>query len=159
MIRRFLALAVLTALVACDNTEDVDELKSYVQTVHGFEDYNRQVEALITRFDDPTSAITDADITAARQTLDDYAAAVRAVPKPSENVLKHTHQLYVRTFGDARKLARDETGDTKRQAQSVAIGLRRLRTAIEDRVYPSLDVMLAREKLEGGEYELGWPED
>ncbi len=90
MIRRFLALAVLTALVACDNAEDVDELKSYVQIVHGFEDYNRQVEALITRFDDPTSAITDADITAARQKLDDYAAAVRAVPTPSENVLKHT---------------------------------------------------------------------
>ena len=159
MYRRFLALAVLAAFAACDNTADVEELKSYVQTVQGFQNYNRQVEALVTRFDDPTSDVTGADIIAARQMLDDYAAAVEAVPTPSETLLKNTHQLYKRSFGDARRLARDETGDTKRQAHSVAIGLRRLRTAIKDRVYPSLDVMLAREKLEGGEYELGWIED
>ena len=40
----------------------------------------------------------------------------------------------------------------------MAIGLRNLRRDIEQRVYPSLIVLLAREQLEGGEFELSWPE-
>ncbi|MBT3346564.1 MAG: hypothetical protein HN712_18900 [Gemmatimonadetes bacterium] len=158
MIRKILALAVLAALAACGNEAEVEELKSYVQHLHGFDAYNRQVHALILRFDDPTSDIGAADIAAARSMLDEYAAAVEAVPTPAASLLRNTHNLYVRSFGDARRLALDETGDAKRQAHSVAIGLRRLRTAIEDRVFPSLDVLLAREKLEGEQYDVGWPE-
>lgn len=160
MIRRIVALAVLAALFACGDAQDeVEELKTYVQHLRGLDDYNRQVEVLIKQFDDPTSEITPADIAAARKMLGEYATAVEAVPSPTSSMLRNTHNLYVRSFGDARRLASDETGDEKRQAHSVAIGLRRLRTAIEDRVFPALDVLLARERLDGEEYELGWPTD
>ena len=112
----------------------------------------------ILRFDDPSVPVTDADIESARAMLDEYAAAVNAIPELDERTIRNTHDLYQRSFEDARRLARDETGDTRRQAHSVAIGLRNLRRDIEQRVYPSLVVLLAREQLEGGEFELSWPE-
>lgn len=153
-----LILTLALGLLACGREAEIAELKSYVKTVQKFEPFNERVERTILRLDDPSLAVTDADIATARAMLDEYAAAVGAVAELDERTIRNTHDLYVRSFESARVLARDETGDTRRQAQSVAIGLRNLRRDIEQRVYPSLVVLLAREKLEGGEYELAWPE-
>ena len=101
--------------------------------------------------------MTQADVNAARQLVDDYAAKVRSLEEPYESALRHTHGLYARCFDDARILARDETGDLRRQAYSCAIGLRNLRRDIGDRVYPSIEVLLARKGIghgEGDEYAL-----
>ena len=77
--------------------------------------------------------------------------------EPDDNTLRSTHELYLRTFKDARRLATDRTGDLRRQAHSVAIGFRNLRRDVADRLYPSLDVLLARRNLESEEYALTWP--
>ena len=158
MLRSLLPLTLALGLMGCGNEAQVAELTSYVREIQKLKPFNERVEQTIVRFDDPSSEVTDADIAAARLLLDEYAAAVEAVPYLYDATLRNTHGVYVRAFEDARRLARDETGDTRRQAHSVAIGMRNLRRDVEDRVYPSVDVLLARENLEGGEFELLWPE-
>lgn len=163
MARGLTTLAVLALLVGalgvsgCGKQEEAAELSAYVQAIRPFDAYNRRVEETIIRFDDPTQEIKQADILAARGLLDEYAAVVAAVPQPEDRTLRNTHGVYVRAFEEAHRLARDETGDTKRQSHSVAIGLRKLRRDIEDRVYPSLDVLASRYKLAGDEYVFAWP--
>jgi hypothetical protein len=159
MVRGLLiTLALAVGVTGCGREAEIAELKQYVKSIQEFHSFNERVERTILRFDDPSVPVTDADIEAARAMLDEYAAAVDAIPELDERTIRNTHDLYQRSFEDARRLARDETGDTRRQAHSVAIGLRNLRRDIEQRVYPSLIVLLAREQLEGGEYELAWPE-
>ncbi len=153
-----LTLTLAVGLTGCGREEEIAELKQYVKSIQEFQDFNERVERTILRFDDPSVPVTNADIEAARAMLDEYADAVNTIPALDERTIRNTHDLYQRAFEQARRLARDETGDTRRQAHSVAIGLRNLRRDIEQRVYPSLIVLLAREQLEGGEYELAWPE-
>ena len=162
MMSRIVVLAVILGLWGCGNEAEVFELKTYVKTVQGFGDYNQRIEDYIAQFDDPSRQITQMDLDQSRQLVDEYAAAVADVPEPEENVLRNIHNLYVRSYADARRLARDqtgaETGDLKRQAHSIAIGMRNLRRVIEDRVYLSIDILLAREHIEGDEWKLSWPE-
>lgn len=153
-----LTLTLVVGLTGCGREAEIAELKQYVKSIQEFQDFNEHVERTILRFDDPSVPVTDADIEAARTMLDEYADAVNTIPALDERTIRNTHDLYQRAFEQARRLARDETGDTRRQAHSVAIGLRNLRRDIEQRVYPSLIVLLAREQLEGNEYELAWPE-
>ncbi len=153
-----LTLTLAAGLTGCGREAEIAELKQYVKSIQKFHSFNERVERTILRFDDPSLAVTDVDIEAARAMLDEYAAAVNAIPELDDRTIRNIHDLYERAFESARLLARDETGDTRRQAHSVAIGLRNLRRDIEQRFYPSLIVLLAREKLEGGEYELSWPD-
>lgn len=165
MARGLLTLAALALLVGgfgasgCGKEEEASELKTYVQSIRPFDAFNRRVEDTIVRFDDPTQEITVDDILAARALLDEYAGVVSSVAQLDDRTLRNTHGVYVRAFEEAHRLARDETGDTKRQSHSVAIGLRKLRRDIEDRVYPSLDVLASRYKLEGAEFAFAWPAD
>ena len=152
-------MAVLVGALGCGKEEEKAELKTYVLAIKQLDPFNQRVEATIVRFDDPTQDITTADIQTARDLLADYSKAVEAVEAPTEKQAKNTHGLYARSFAEAERLATDETGDMRRQAHSVAIGLRNLRRTVEDRVYPSLDVLLARHKLESKELELRWPKD
>ena len=162
MLRKIVVLAVILGLWGCGNEAEIAELKTYVKTLQGFGNYNQRIENYIAQFDDPSRQITQMDLDQSRQVLDEYAAAVAAVPKPDENVLRNIHGLYVRSYVDARRLARDETGaetdDLKRQGHSIAIGFRNLRRVIEDRVYLSIDILLARRHIEGDEWKLSWPE-
>lgn len=158
MLRGLLSLTLFLVLPGCGNDADVAELKGYVAQLQKLRPLTERVEQTITRFEDPTSQISGADIAAARQSIEEYAAAVNAITYPSESALRDIHGVYVRSFEDARRLALDGTGDTRSQAHSVASGLRKLRRDVEDRVYPSVDVLLARVHLEGGEYELNWPQ-
>lgn len=159
MVRGLLMLAVLVGALGCGKEEDKAELKTYVLAIKKLDPYNQRVEATILRFDDPTQDITSADIGAARDLLSEYSKAVEAVAVPYEKQAKNTHGLYARSFAEAERLARDETGDMRRQAHSVAIGLRNLRRTVEDRVYPSLDVLLSRHKLDNEELRLAWPKN
>lgn len=159
MVRAILLLTTLALALGCGSKEEeAAELKAYVLQIKKFESYNERVEQTIVRFDDPTQDITREDILAARALLRDYAADVQAVTPPTETQAKNTHGLYARTFDDASQMANDETGDIRRQSQSVAIGMRNLRRAVEDRVYPSFGVLLARYELVGEDYELSWPQ-
>ncbi len=157
MVRGLLMLAVLVGALGCGKEDEAAELKTYVLAIKQLHPFCQSVEATIVRFDDPTQDITSADIQAARELLAEYSRAVAAVVVPAEKQAKNTHGLYARSFEEAERLATDETGDMRRQAHSVAIGLRNLRRTVEDRVYPSLSVLLARHKLEGETYELSWP--
>jgi len=152
-------LAVLVGALGCGKEEDKAELITYVLAIKKLDPFNQRVEVTIVRFDDPTQDITSADIEAARNLLSEYSTAVEAVEVPTEKQAKNTHGLYARSFAEAERLARDETGDMRRQAHSVAIGLRNLRRTVEDRVYPSLDVLLSRHKLDSEELTLAWPKN
>ena len=159
MVRGLLiTLALAVGVTGCGREAEIAELKQYVKSIQEFHSFNERVERTILRFDDPSVPVTDADIQAARAMLDEYAAAVNAIPELEDRIIRNTHDLYQRAFENARVLARDETGDTRRQAHSVAIGLRNLRRDIEQRFYPSVVVLLGRADLAGGEYELAWPE-
>jgi hypothetical protein len=157
MVRTLLMLALIVGVLGCGKAEETAELKRYVSDIRKFDSWNARVEATILRFDDPTQEINNSDIEAARNLLDEYEAVVAAVEQPEDRTLRNTHGVYVRAFEEARTLARDETGDTKRQSHSVAIGLRKLRRDIEDRVYPTLEVLLSRYKLAGDEFIFAWP--
>lgn len=157
MLPGLLCLALALGLSGCSDEPQVAELKAYARQIHGFRPFDERVEQTIARLDDPTWAVTDADIEAARTLLDEYAAAVAAVPDPDEAALRDTHGVYGRAVEEARRRARDGTGDTRHRAHAVAIALHDLRRDVEGRVYPSLDVLLARANLGGGGYELSWP--
>ena len=162
MMRGIVGLAVILGLWGCSNESEITELKAYVKTIQGFGEYNQRVENYIAQFDDPSREITQTDLDRSRQLLDEYAAAVGAVPEPDERALRNIHGLYARSFEDAGRLARDETGaetgDLRRQAHSIAIGARNLRRDVETRVYPSIELLLIRRKIEGEEWALSWPE-
>ena len=150
MLPGLLILGLVLCLGGCSDETEIGELKAYVKNVQKFQHFNVDVQRYITQFDDPSIPVTQADVNAARKLVDDYAAAVRAMEEPYESALRHTHGLYARCFDDARTLARDETGDLRRQAYSCAIGLRNLRRDIGDRVYPSIEVLLARKSIGHG---------
>ena len=157
MLPGLLILGLVLCLGGCSGEDELEELKLYVKNVQKFQHFNEEVQRYITQFDDPTIPVTQADVNAARALVDEYAVAVRALEEPYESALRHTHGLYARCFDDARTLARDETGDLRRQGWSVVIGLRNLRRDIGDRVYPSIEVLLARKSIgheEGDEYAL-----
>ncbi|MDP6108324.1 MAG: hypothetical protein QGI33_07820 [Candidatus Brocadiia bacterium] len=157
MLPGLLILGLVLCLAGCGDEAEIEELKAYVKTVQAFQHFNENVQRYITQFDDPSIPVIQADVDAARRLVDDYAAKVASLEEPYESALRHTHGLYARCFDDARLLARDETGDLRRQAYSVVIGLRNLRRDIGDRVYPSIEVLLARKGIghaEGDEYAL-----
>ena len=160
---RWLSMFVLVlGLWGCGSEAEVEELKVYVKAVQEFRGHNEEIERYIARFDDPSIPKTEQEVAAARQMIDDYAMAVRTIEEPDESALRHTHGLYARSFDDARRLARDLTGDLNRQAHSVAIGLRNLRRDIRDRVYPSIEVLLDRKDIshaKGSGYQMPWPEE
>ncbi|MEE2657429.1 MAG: hypothetical protein VX733_02925 [Candidatus Latescibacterota bacterium] len=158
MLRGLIPLALALGFLGCSGEEEIEELKQYVSQIQAFHHYNQKMEDFIVQFDDPSRELVVGDILASRKLLDEYHAAVAAVALPSETALKNAHRLYVRSFDDSKRLARDETGDLRRQAHSVVIGLRRLRTVIADRFYPSIEVLLARKNLAGDTYNLFWPE-
>ena len=160
MLRQLSVLALVLVLWGCGGEDEVEELKMYVKSIQQFYDHNMQIEKYIAQFDDPSIPVTEAEVHAARKLVDDSAAAVRALEEPDESALKNTHRLYARCFDDARRLAQDLTGDLRRQAHSVAIGMRNLRRDIRDRVYPSIEVLLDRKKIshvKGSEYAMPWP--
>ncbi len=158
MVRGLLALALLVGALGCGNEEEIAQLKHYSAEIHKLDQFNRRVQAEILRFDDPTQDITRADIQGAFDLLEEYQKAVAAVTAPDAATASNTHDLYVRSFDEAMGLASDEKGDTKRRTQSAAIGLRDLRRKLKDRVYPTFNLLMAREKLTGEQYELVWPE-
>ena len=157
MLRGLVALTVVLGLWACSEETEIAELKAYVKALQQISHHNDQIQSFITKLDDPTFEVTEQSNNEARKLLEDYSAAVSAVFEPDDNTLRSTHELYLRTFKDARRLATDRTGDLRRQAHSVAIGFRNLRRDVADRLYPSLDVLLARRNLESEEYALRWP--
>ena len=161
MARKLVVCILFLGLIGCSGKDEVAELTDYVKTVKGFNHYNQSIENYIIQFDDPTYKKTESGVEAARQLIDDYDAAVKAIGDIEKSDLRNTHKLYSRSFDQARKLARDLTGDLDRQAHSVAIGLRNLRRDIRDRVYPSLEVLLDRKGLEykSGEYALPWGDE
>ena len=142
MLRTFAAFAFALSLWSCGNETTVEELKQYVKTIQQFHRYNVEVEDYIQALGDLSIEKSEADILAARKLLEDYAAAVSAVPDPDDNTLRSTHELYLRAFNDARRVATDRTGDLRRQAHSVKIGFSKLRTDIRGRFYPSVVVLL-----------------
>ena len=157
MLKTFTALAFALSLLGCSREAEIEELKQYVKTIQHFHQYNVQVQGYIEKLNEPTIEKTEEDIMAARKLLADYAAAVKAMADPEVNTLRSTHELYLRCFTDAQRVAEDRTGDLKRQAHSVKIGFTRLRGDVSDRFYPSVEVLLAREDLETEEYKLAWP--
>lgn len=167
MLRRLTAIALILGLWGCGEEARIQELLTYVKAIQKFDKYNEDVERYIVQFDDPSREVTQNHLDSARSLLDQYAALVSRLEEDlgglDDSMLRNTHGLYVRTFPESRDLARDETGiaegNLRRQAQSVAIGFRHLRRVIEERVYPTIDVLLTREGKEGGEYALIWPED
>jgi len=157
MLRGLAALTMVLGLWACSEEADTNELKAYVKDLQKLSTFNERVQGYITKLDDPTFEVTEESNNGARKLLEEYAKAVDGVFEPDNNALRSTHELYLRTFVDARRLATDRTGDLKRQAHSVAIGFRNLRRDVGLRLYPSIAVLLARKNLETEEYALNWP--
>ncbi len=160
MLRRLAVCALVLGLWGCSDEGEIAELTGYVKAIQKFNQYNQKIEAYIIQFDDPSIQKMESEVNAARQLVDDYAAALAALEEPRESSgLRNIHKLYGRSFNDARRLARDLTGDLNRQAHSVVIGLRNLRRDIRGRVYPSIEVLLARKGFsyeKGSEYALPW---
>ncbi|MBQ41016.1 MAG: hypothetical protein CME15_01035 [Gemmatimonadetes bacterium] len=168
MLRRLTAitLTLIVGLWGCSEKERIDELLTYHKAVQKFSEFTEGIQRFIILFDDPSTQVTASDLDKALVLLDEFAAAVGKVEEElgglEDATLRHTHGLFVRAFPEARELANDkkaiEEGNLKRQAQSIAIGLRRLRRVLEDRVYPSIELLLAREGREGEGYDLMWSE-
>jgi len=158
MLKTFTALALAIGLLSCGDEAEVEELKQYVKAVQKLRHYNVQVENYIYQLNDPTIEKTEEDIGAARKLLDDYAAAAGTLAEPDDGYLRSTHELFLRSFVDAARVATDRTGDLKRQAHSVKIGFSNLRSAIRGRVLPTLELLLSRKDLDTEEYALKWPE-
>ena len=168
MLRRLTAitLTLIVGLWGCSEKERIDELLAYHKTVQKFSEFTKGIQQYIILFDDPSSQVTASELDKALALLDEFAAAVGRAEEElgglDDATLRHTHGLFVRAFPEARELANDkkaiEEGNLKRQAQSIAIGLRRLRRVLEDRVYPSIELLLAREGRESEEYDLMWSE-
>jgi len=159
MVYRFAILAIALGVWGCGGEETVAELKQYVKTIQKFNHYNAEIERFIIQLGEPSIPVTEKDVRDARKLVDDYSAAIEAVPEMDDSALRNTHKLYKRNFDQAVKLARDLTGDLKRQGHSVKIGLVNLRRDIRDRVYPSIEVLLSREGLsyeKGSEWALPW---
>ena len=157
MLKKLTAVALALCLWSCGDEAEIEELKQYVKAVQQFHHYNVTVQIFIDKLGDPLAEKTQQDITAARELLDGYAAAVNTIADPDANTLRSTHELYLRSFKEAHRLAEDRTGDLKRQAQSVRIGFSKLRTDIRGRYYPSGEVLLGRKNLDTEEYKLKWP--
>ncbi len=158
MLKTFAAFALALGLLSCGDEAQVEELKQYVKTIQKFHGYNVKVQKYIERLGDLSIEKTETDIVAARKLLAEYASAVEAVADPDDNTLRSTHELYLRSFTEAARVATDKTGDLKRQAHSVKIGFSKLRTSVGGRFYPSVVVLLARKDLDNDEYSLKWPE-
>ena len=158
MLKTFAALALVLGLLGCSKEAEIEELKQYVKTIQQFQRYNVQIQEYIEKLGDPSIEKTEADVIAARRLLAEYDAAVAALPDLEVNTLRSTHELYLRAFKNAHRLAEDRTGDIKRQAHSVKIGFTNLRRDVGGRFYPSVEVLLAREDLDTEEYKLQWPE-
>ena len=158
MLKTFTAFALALGLLSCGDEAQVEELKQYVKAVKKLQHYNVKIEDYIHRLNDPTIEKTEEDINTARGLLDEYAAAAGALVEPDDNYLRSTHELYLRSFVDAKRVATDRTGDLRRQAHSVKIGFSNLRNAIRGRVLPTLGLLLSRKNLEIDEYKLEWPE-
>ena len=158
MARGLLILALLALTLGCGKQEEAAELKKYITEIQGLDSYSVRVQAEILRFDDPTQETTNADILAAFDLLEEYQQAVAAVSPPTTATGGNTHELFVRSFDEAKGLASDEKGDTKRRSHSAAIGLRNLRKKLKDRVYPTFNLLMARLKMTGAENELAWPD-
>ena len=158
MLKKFTAFALALGLLSCGDEAQVEELKQYVKTIQKFHGYNVKVQNYIERLGDLSVEKTEEDIREARQLLADYAAAVGGVADPDDNTLRSTHELYLRSFKEAARVATDKTGDLKRQVHSVKIGFSKLRTSIGGRFYPSVVVLLARKDLDNEAYKLEWPE-
>ena len=157
MLRGPAALAAALGLWACSEEDEKVELQTYVTTIQKFNTYNQRIQDHITNLDDPTYEVTEQRIDEARQLLQDYAEAVSGVFEPDDQFLRSTHELYVRSFADATRLTSDRSGDLKWQADLVANGFKNLRRDIDERFFPSLDVLLARRDIETDEEALGWP--
>ena len=158
MLKKFTAFALALGLLSCGDEAQGEELKQYGKTIQKFHSYNVKVQKYIERLSDLSIEKTEKDIREARQLLAEYAAAVGEVAAPDDNTLRSTHELYLRSFKEAARVATDKTGDLKRQAHSVKIGFSKLRTSIGGRFYPSVVVLLARKDLDNEEYKLEWPE-
>ena len=158
MLHRFAILAIALGAWGCGGEETVAELKQYVKTIQKLNHYNAEIERFIVQFGEPSIPVTEKDVNDARTLVDEYSAAIKSVPEADDSPLRNTHKLYKRSFDEAVRLARDLTGDLKRQGHSVKIGLVKLRSTIRDRVYPSIEVLLARKDLdyEKGEWALPW---
>ena len=159
MVHRFAILVLAFGAWSCGGADSGEELQQYVKTIQQFNHYNAEVERFIIQFGEPSIPVTQDDVSTARQLVDDYTTAVRGVAEADDSALRNTHKLYSRAFDEATRLARDKTGDLKRQGHSVKIGLVKLRTTIRDRVYPSIEVLLARKGLDyekGSEWALPW---
>ncbi len=157
MLKKLTAFALALCLWSCGDEAEVEELKQYVKAVQKLNHFNDKIEANIHTLNDPTIEKTEVDISAARSLLDDYAAAAGMLAEPDDGYLRSTHELFLRSFVDAARVATDRTGDLKRQAHSVKIGFSNLRNAIRGRVLPTLELLLSRKNLDTEEYRLKWP--
>jgi len=154
-------LALLLCLGGCGGgDEEAAELVAYVNNLQRFQPYNQLVEGYIAFFEAPGRPVTQAEVDAARQLIDEYARAVGRIDSLSfkGEGLRIAHRFYVLSCEDARQLAADSTGDAQKEARTVAFGLRALRAYITGRLYPGLEVMLAYRNLDLGDSALAWPE-
>lgn len=160
MSRLSAGFVLLLFLGGCGGDEEGAELVAYMNNLQRFQGYNQLVQSYIGFFEAPGRPVTQTEVDAARQLIDEYARAVGRMDSRAfkGETLKTAHRFYILSCEDARQLAADSTGDTRQQAQAVAFGLRTLRAYITGRLYPGLEVMLAYKKAEANAPALSWPE-
>lgn len=157
---KFAAYALALAFLGCGASEvEQKELKDYVAKLQGFEDMNRQINSYTTLLNDPANEVSATDLVAARKLIDDYIAAMQAIPLDMEYTdLRRIHNLYGGSkLVEAQKLAADTGREVDRERGNVVIGTKHV-TKMVSELYRNLDVLWLRQDIQEP-YTLKWPEN
>jgi hypothetical protein len=156
---KFAACALLVSILGCGGgADEQQELKDYVQKLQGFADMNSQINSYVSLLNDPTNEVSAEDLIAARKLIDDYVAAMQAIPVTMEYTdLRRIHALYRDSkLADAKRLAADTNREIKRERGNVAIGIKHVTKMVSD-LYKNLDVLWLRQDIKT-DFPLKWPE-
>lgn len=159
MLRKLAVCALVFALGGCGGgKKEAAELKAHVGKLQQLEGLNRQVAEFITRLDQPSFEITEADLVKARELIDLYIAEIEKIPSVDIEYreLRVAHDLYMRKLAEAKTQAADAGRELKRERGNVAIGMRYIRQMTELN-YKAIDVLWLRTD-QSGEFPLKWPE-
>ena len=157
MSRKLAVLVLALGLVGCGTeAEDKQILIEYVTKLKELDDENRQIVDTIEHLRKPLSEISEQDLAAARQLINDYVAELQTFPRDlTYRELRVTHNLYVDRAAQAIELSGDKGREMRREKSNVDIGVRHIEKFTK-RHHNGMSVLWDRHRLP--DFPLEWPQ-